>query len=237
MKILTRLSNKLTHRKDFTRSIVEIEQLRDSQDLTPYQKIITYTGKGMFSDISAKQVESEINRLTDLVKSIKPATIVEIGTYRGGTLFIWRQVATPKAHIIALDLDTNSLDGEFSKSRRQLYAHFARQDQQISFIAGDSHDKHTKERLQHTLAGKPIDFLFIDGDHTLQGVKSDFEMYAPLVRKGGIIAFHDILPRDLPHVKVDQFWNQIKSQYKHQEYIAQDGPHARQIGIGVIWKD
>jgi predicted O-methyltransferase YrrM len=37
-----------------------------------------------------------------------------------------------------------------------------------------------------------LDFLFIDGDHTYKGVKEDFEMYSPLVRKGGVIAFHDI---------------------------------------------
>jgi hypothetical protein len=36
--------------------------------------------------------------------------------------------------------------------------------------------------------------LFIDGDHTYEGVRRDFEMYSPLVRKGGIIAFHDIYP-------------------------------------------
>jgi len=43
------------------------------------------------------------------------------------------------------------------------------------------------------LNGEPLDFLFIDGDHTYEGVKRDFEMYSPLVRNGGIIAFHDIV--------------------------------------------
>jgi hypothetical protein len=30
-----------------------------------------------------------------------------------------------------------------------------------------------------------VDFLFIDGDHTYEGVKKDFEMYSPLVRREG----------------------------------------------------
>jgi predicted O-methyltransferase YrrM len=41
---------------------------------------------------------------------------------------------------------------------------------------------------------KRLDFLFIDGDHTYEGVKQDFEMYTPLVRKGGLVAMHDIVP-------------------------------------------
>jgi len=37
----------------------------------------------------------------------------------------------------------------------------------------------------------PIDFLFIDGDHDYDAVKRDFEDWAPHLREGGIIIFHD----------------------------------------------
>jgi len=37
----------------------------------------------------------------------------------------------------------------------------------------------------------PIDMLFIDADHSYEGVKLDFDSWYPFVRKGGIIAFHD----------------------------------------------
>lgn len=36
-----------------------------------------------------------------------------------------------------------------------------------------------------------IDFLFIDGDHSIKGCDYDFVNYSPLVKKGGFIAFHD----------------------------------------------
>jgi predicted O-methyltransferase YrrM len=36
-----------------------------------------------------------------------------------------------------------------------------------------------------------IDFLFIDGDHSIEGCKSDFNLYAPKIVPGGFIAFHD----------------------------------------------
>jgi len=37
----------------------------------------------------------------------------------------------------------------------------------------------------------PVDLLFIDGDHSYEGVKKDFENYSPLVESGGYIIFDD----------------------------------------------
>ena len=61
-------------------------------------------------------------------------------------------------------------------------------------MRANSHNLDTLNKVKRILADRPIDLLFIDGDHTYVGVKMDFEMYRPLVRKGGIIAFHDIVP-------------------------------------------
>lgn len=36
-----------------------------------------------------------------------------------------------------------------------------------------------------------VDLLFIDGDHSYEGCKSDIDHYGPLVRPGGIISGHD----------------------------------------------
>jgi len=37
----------------------------------------------------------------------------------------------------------------------------------------------------------PIDFLFIDGDHSYEGCRGDIEAWRPHVKRGGIIALHD----------------------------------------------
>jgi predicted O-methyltransferase YrrM len=50
------------------------------------------------------------------------------------------------------------------------------------------------EGYSHAVAPRfvePIDFLFIDGDHTLSGAQRDWEDWLPKVRAGGIIAAHD----------------------------------------------
>src|SRR5262249_46382420 len=39
----------------------------------------------------------------------------------------------------------------------------------------------------------PIDLLFIDGDHSYEGVKHDWEAFSPFVQPFGLVIFHDTL--------------------------------------------
>jgi predicted O-methyltransferase YrrM len=80
---------------------------------------------------------------------------------------------------------------------------------------------------------KPLDYLFIDGDHTYDGVKQDFEMYSPMVRPGGIIVFHDIVEHPSSTCKVDKFWAEVKQGRKHKEFV--NDWKQGQYGIGVIY--
>ena len=60
----------------------------------------------------------------------------------------------------------------------------------------------------------------------------DFEMYSPLVRSGGKVAFHDIKP-SLPDNwrQVGPFWEEIKLKYKYEEFVSKEVSWG---GIGVI---
>ena len=104
----------------------------------------------------------------------------------------------------------------------------------MNFIRQDSHSDDCFYRLCKVLDSSKIDFLFIDGDHSYDGVKKDYLMYSKLVNKGGVIAFHDIAKDDQPNkvCGVHKFWNEIKSDYKHKEFI--DSPEQIGFGIGIL---
>ena len=81
---------------------------------------------------------------------------------------------------------------------------------------------------------KKIDFLFIDGDHSYEGVKADFQTYKTLVRAGGLIAFHDIVDNDYDtSFGTQAFWKDIKNNYEHQEFIREQAENTG-CGIGLI---
>lgn len=51
------------------------------------------------------------------------------------------------------------------------------------------------------LASREFDLLLIDGDHSYEGVKWDYQKYGPLVRSGGIILFDDYGVKEWPDIK------------------------------------
>ena len=67
-------------------------------------------------------------------------------------------------------------------------------------------DTHSQEAIDLAAARKPYDFLFIDAGHTYGDVAADFMNYGYMVRRGGLIAFHDALPRAVhPSIEVHKF--------------------------------
>jgi len=56
-----------------------------------------------------------------------------------------------------------------------------------------------------------IDMIFLDADHSYDGVKKDFEYFYPYVRRGGLILFHDSLKlASEPHCEVWKFLSELK---------------------------
>jgi predicted O-methyltransferase YrrM len=182
--------------------------------------------------LSPIQVIDEIVRLVSDVKTLNPKTVLEIGTHRGGTLYLWTRLAQPDATIISIDLPGGKFGGGYSPFRIPIYRRFARERQPIYLLRADSHANSTLQETQRLLANRAIDLLFIDGDHTYDGVKKDWEMYSPLVRLGGLIVFHDIAG-DYDDSRVKLFWDSVKPAHPHREYISNPGG---KFGIGVIQK-
>lgn len=170
----------------------------------------------------AIQKNRELAEFIDLLADLKPDVIVEIGVHAGGTLHAWAQFA---ATVIGIDDTPGGPEPIYCISGQPRNEHGA------AMIIGDSHNVATVEALTERLGGQLIDCLFIDGDHSLAGVRQDFEMYRPLVRPGGLIGFHDIATHDVPNCDVPQFWNEIKDEAA-VEIIDPEG--ATWGGIGVL---
>jgi cephalosporin hydroxylase len=188
----------------------------------------------------ALQKLRELAPLIALLRRRAPRVVVEIGTARGGTFYAWCQVAAPTALLVSIDLPDGPFGGERAATDSSALRRYGQPGQQLQFIRGDSHDLATRTRLLEILGGKEIDFLMIDGDHTYEGVRQDFEIYAPLVGDGRPVAFHDILPHTEDSLsQVDRFWNEIRSRYRHVEFTdVPPGPQEAQYGgIGVLYWD
>lgn len=193
-----------------------------------------FKGKGYFKSMECMQNYEEIEQLYTHVCQIRPKRILEIGTARGGALYLWTQAAQDDATIISVDLPFGEFGGGYLPCRIPFYQAFAKKSQTLHLVRENSHSIQTLKTVEALCEGEKIDFLFIDGDHTYEGVKQDFEFYAPLVREGGLIAFHDILPRkDIPEIQVAPFWQEIYPSYEAWEFIGSEGS-GRQIGCGLI---
>ena len=185
-------------------------------------------------DFGPLQHKYEIERLLRVVDEIKPSIIIEIGTSRGGTLFLFTIVAESDANIISIDMPGGPFGGGYPKWKIPLYESLARENQKIHLIRNDSHNPVVLDGIKGVLGDNEVDFLFLDGDHSYEGVKRDFEMYSPLVRRGGIVALHDIVEHPVEtRCDVSKFWREVKSNYEHTE-IVKDWQQ-RWAGIGVLF--
>lgn len=189
------------------------------------------SGKLFF--IRTSQRKSEILELLRIMKELKPRVLLEIGTALGGTLYLFSKAASEDALIMSVDLPGGSFGGGYPFWKIPVYKYFGSRDQQVRLIRKDSHRLETVDKVKGILKGRMLDFLFIDGDHTYPGIKQDFELYSGLVRRDGIIAFHDIISPPGSNYGINQFWNEIKDSYRHLELV--EDKNQKEYGIGIIW--
>jgi len=183
-------------------------------------------GRYGYLTIHTLQKRSEIVSLARAVAALKPRTIVEIGTARGGTLLIWSSIASQR--VISCDLVHRNAQRSLLEALPPPGSGC-----RVTLLTGDSHASDFKARVARELNGEKIDFLFIDGDHTEAGVEHDFNDYREFVRPGGIIAFHDIIENQpLPGNQVFHFWKRVKAGQVVEEFV--DDRNQCGFGIGII---
>jgi predicted O-methyltransferase YrrM len=157
----------------------------------------------------AIQHVDELTEFTKIVMGMQPRRILEIGTAEGGVFWLLCRMAAADATLISLDLPPQERYSGGNKIDINLES-MKIPGQTVHVIHGDSHAPETPGQVQKILGDQLLDLLFIDGDHTYEGVSQDYMMYSPLVRPGGMIVFHDIVKSIWPGCQVDRFWGELE---------------------------
>lgn len=202
--------------------------------------------------VRALQLGPEFEAFVQFLAERQPQTVLELGLFLGGTLYVWTRGIDSTERLVSVD---QPVWNESTHSRRaEFYPTFS-DTASIDILYGDSHAECTYQEVAESF-DESVDFLFVDGDHTYDGVKEDFTMYRRLVDDDGIIAFHDIKRhaetqaekqarlREVdslaehhvtigePEWGVSEFWNEVRMEYETREFLTH--PEQMGAGIGVI---
>lgn len=180
-----------------------------------------------------QQNPKELQAMLTFVKGKK--SLLEVGSNFGGTLWRMAQVLAPQSKVVSVDLvsEANTLVRPIVslKANCQKIANWGHD---VELILGDSHKKHIIERVRQWA---PYDFIFIDGDHSYEGVKQDWIDYGPM---GKVVGFHDTNGGETGCVK---FWTELKAEGKHNlldiqyPHYLEDLNQWMNLGIGIVFKE
>lgn len=114
--------------------------------------------------------------------------VVEIGVWHGVTTKVLRNAMAPDGILLGVDPYPK---GRFGFSVQRVIAR-----REIARVTNGTVEWQRltgveAARLYAASDGPPLDFVFIDGDHSYEGLRGDWEAWNPLVAPHGIIALHD----------------------------------------------
>ena len=162
--------------------------------------------------IDGRICHSSIILLKILCEIEKIENYLEIGVHNGGSMSLLLTNNNSK-NLFGLDLfeDMYNINKHLNNQKYNMYQYFRRDNLAINktkknlelvkekyknynsnlkLIKGNSYFDETEEKFK-TDCNVLIDLLFIDGDHTFDGVKNDFERYSKYVKINGYIIFDD----------------------------------------------
>jgi hypothetical protein len=165
----------------------------------------------------------------DLMAEVKPKLFIELGSWQGFSFFVFCQ--SVKSH--SLDTVCHAVDtwtgdehsGELvEKTYNDISQHARDHYRGFSYLL-----KTTFIEASRQFSDESIGLLHIDGLHTYDAVKEDFETWYPKVEPGGIILFHDIAGRR-NDFGVWKYWEEITGE--HDTFSFHHGH-----GLGVLRKN
>jgi predicted O-methyltransferase YrrM len=121
-----------------------------------------------------------------LARNARSGPFAEIGRFKGGSTFVLAsalpdgvELWSYDAHVaLRPDMPGKELDAELGDALRR----FGLADK-VHLLVADSRTADPPP--------EPLELLFVDGDHSYEGAKRDYERWSPFVRPGGHLLFHD----------------------------------------------
>lgn len=161
-----------------------------------------------------------------VIRELKPKIFVELGVHNGFSYFVGCQAIKEcgiSANAFAVDhWEGDSQAGYFENSVYQGVLQINSKYSEFSTLLKSSFSNALK-----SFENESIDLLHIDGFHSYESVREDFNTWLPKMSKDGIIFLHDI------HVRRDtfgvyKFWEEVKENFRTMELV---GSH----GLGVVF--
>lgn len=159
----------------------------------------------------AVQEDTELTVFLEMAAVWNPGSILEIGVARGGLTARFCR-AFPGALVVGIDPSIPAWHPDLGMVR---------------WITGSSQDPSVIARAVELA---PFDLVFIDGDHSYDAVRHDWETFWPLTRRA--LCFHDIAPGE-PNEGVPRLWREIKALPLTVREIVTDWGQGW-AGIGVV---
>ena len=180
-----------------------------------------------------EQIPEEIAAFTAWLLARGPVHhVVEIGVRRGGTARHWHSISTGTV----VGVDWFGKDSLGAKETIRVADELSRELPRYVAEFGNSQLESTQADVDDDLYG-PADLVFLDGDHSYEGVRRDFDLYRSLTRSGSVIAFHDIVESELMHQAghgVYRFWRELKAAHPGQWHEFIHDPAQSWGGIGAL---
>lgn len=178
------------------------------------------------------QNEREFDALLDIFTKLNPKSVLEIGSLLGGTLYQFIQRMEKESKITSIDMLVSEQDSRYINQKLghdTLWKEYAKKYGVILQIIEES-SRNLSSFTKVVNFTPVLDFLFIDGDHSYIGAKSDYDMYSKIVRSDGIIALHDISPIEGTS-QVSKLWEEIKQTNYTDEFLFDSTGK----GIGIVY--
>jgi predicted O-methyltransferase YrrM len=175
-------------------------------------------------DAYKRDPNHDMNEYLDLLVQESRGTVMEIGVRWGVSTACFLLGAAQR--VFSVDLNPRCA------------GHYAN-DKRWRFVEANSKDD--RDDVRRTVLG-PVDVLFIDGDHSYEGLTNDLVSYHDLVKKGGTILVHDVAPQHVPTPQeVAEGWPGAYTTAAWEDFLARFPVYKKaatvlpgKFGMGVI---